>query len=229
MALLLPIACSGPPPSASPPPGVSPPPQEARPRPEVTGKVWMATDPAAAPGTFRVFLPNGTLVMDSCGETYRLARWRFIDDRRIEWTEDTARIEAEVARLTDDELQLKVQLVGEMKEERFRTAQVPWVCPEMPRGRPMTNPAAPVSPVPTAYRCGDETFRIAFEEGRAYVTMPDGSLMTLDRLSQGGDPQAPRTFTNGRLTFFQETEGVGGPRVRFARGRMALTPCTRVD
>jgi putative lipoprotein len=59
--------------------------------------------------------------------------------------------------------------------------------------------AAPgiVTPVPTAYRCGDETFRIAFEEGRAYVTLPDGSLVTLECLRTGGDPESPRTFTNG--------------------------------
>jgi len=86
-----------------------------------------------------------------------------------------------------------------------------------------------VTPVPTAYRCGDETFRIAFEEGRAYVTLTDGSLMTLDRLKTAGDPESPRTFTNGRLTFVQATEGAQGPRVQFARGRMAPAPCTRVD
>ncbi len=86
-----------------------------------------------------------------------------------------------------------------------------------------------VTPVPTVYRCGEETFRIAFEEGRAYVTMADGSLLTLDRLKTAGDPEAPRTFTNGRLTFVQETEGVNGPRVLFARGRMVPMPCTRGD
>ena len=30
------------------------------------GKIWIATDPSAAPGTFRIFLPDGTLVMDLC-------------------------------------------------------------------------------------------------------------------------------------------------------------------
>jgi uncharacterized lipoprotein YbaY len=91
-------------------------------------------------------------------------------------------------------------------------------------------PAAPglVTPVPTAYRCGDETFRIAFEEGRAYVSLPDGSLVTLERLRTGGDPESPRTFTNGRLTFVQEIEGMQGPRVLFARGRMTPVSCTRV-
>ena len=59
---------------------------------QFVGKVWLATDPSAAPGTLRIFLANGTLLMDSCGETYRLAEWRTVGERRLEWTEDTARI-----------------------------------------------------------------------------------------------------------------------------------------
>ncbi len=127
LALALLSACSAPPPAASPPP------QEKQKQPEFVGKTWVATDPAAAPGTFLIFLPDGTLVMDSCWETYRLARWRAIDDRRIEWTEDTARLESQITRLTDEELQLRLQLVGEVKDETYRLAQVPWVCPDMPK------------------------------------------------------------------------------------------------
>jgi putative lipoprotein len=89
--------------------------------------------------------------------------------------------------------------------------------------------AAPgiVTPVPIPYRCGGDTFRVAFEEGRAYVTLPDGSVVMLERLRSGGDPESPRTFTDGRLTFVQEIEGMQGPRVLFARGRMMPVPCIR--
>jgi hypothetical protein len=121
--------------------------------PAFVGKTWISTDPSAAPGTLRIFLPDGTLVMDSCGETYRLARWRAIDDRRIEWQEDSARIEADVTQ------------VGSEQPAR-----------------------GVVTPSPAAYRCGSDTFKVAFEEQRAYVTMPDGSLVTLRRLNTGGDP-----------------------------------------
>jgi hypothetical protein len=44
-----------------------------------------------------------------------------------------------------------------------------------------TDPSAArgvVTPAPTTYGCGAETFSVAFEEQRAYVTMPDGSLVT---------------------------------------------------
>ena len=98
--------------------------------PSFVGKVWLSTDPSAAPGTLRIFLPDGTLVMDSCGETYRLARWRAIDERRIEWQEDTARIEAEVTQVSPDQLKLRLHLVRELKEENYRLAQVPFVCPD---------------------------------------------------------------------------------------------------
>ncbi len=108
-------------------------PQDALRQPQFVSKVWLATDPSAAPGTLRIFLPNGTLLMDSCGETYRLAEWRTVGERRLEWTEDTARIEAQITRLTDDELQLRLQLVGEAKDEAYRVAKTPMVCPDMPR------------------------------------------------------------------------------------------------
>jgi hypothetical protein len=82
-----------------------------------------------------------------------------------------------------------------------------------------------VTPSPTTYRCGNDTFKVAFEEQRAYVTMPDGSLVTLRRLDTGGDPEQPRTFSDGRMTFVREIEGTGGPRVLFARGRMVPAQC----
>jgi hypothetical protein len=99
-------------------------------QPSFIGKAWMSTDPSAASGTLRIFLPDGTLVMDSCGETYRLARWRAIDERRIEWQEDSARIEAEVTQVSSDQLQLRLHLVRELREENYRLAQVPFVCPD---------------------------------------------------------------------------------------------------
>jgi hypothetical protein len=99
-------------------------------QPPFVGKTWMSTDPSAALGTLRIFLPDGTLLMDSCGETYRLARWRAIDDRRIEWQEDNARIEAEVTQPSSEQLQLRMQLVSELREENYRLAPVPFVCPD---------------------------------------------------------------------------------------------------
>jgi len=100
-------------------------------QPSFVGKSWMSTDSSAVPGTLRIFLADGTLVMDSCFETYRLARWRAIDERQIEWQEDTARIRAEVTEVSSNQLQLRLHLVSEVKEENYRLAEVPFLCPDI--------------------------------------------------------------------------------------------------
>ena len=69
--------------------------------------------------------------MTSCVETYRLGRWTPVDDRRIRWQEDTAAIEAEVVRATASELHLRLRLAGEIKDERYIPATVPFVCPDL--------------------------------------------------------------------------------------------------
>ena len=90
----------------------------------LVGKVWVATDSSAAPGTLRIFLANGTMVMDSCGETYRLSAWKRLDNRHVEWTEDGAYIRAEVAALTSDRMRLTLQLKSGSKR-RKRTGRPP--------------------------------------------------------------------------------------------------------
>jgi len=94
------------------------------------GKTWLSTDSSAPLGTIRIFLPDGTLLMDSCRETYRLARWTSMNDTRIAWEEDTARIEADVTQAAADVLELRLHLRSEAKVERYRLAQVPFVCPD---------------------------------------------------------------------------------------------------
>ncbi len=93
----------------------------------------MSTDASAPRGTLRIFLPDGTLVIDSCWETYRLARWQMIGDRQLEWHEDTARIEAQIVELAGEQLQLRLRLADGFKDETYRLAPVPFVCPDMPR------------------------------------------------------------------------------------------------
>ena len=117
----------------APEPPASPPRQEQPPMPAFVGKIWLSTDAGAPPGTLRLFTPGGLLLMDSCGETYRIAHWRAIDDSRIEWTEDSARIEARIVRVTESELQMQLQLVKGVKDESYRAADAARVCPDMPR------------------------------------------------------------------------------------------------
>lgn len=96
-------------------------------------KVWVQQDEGAAKGTAQIFLSNGTLVSDSCWETYRLSKWQQVSATEISWEEDGMPITADITSLTDTELVLTLHLVSEDVEQRFAVAEVPYVCPDMPR------------------------------------------------------------------------------------------------
>lgn len=95
-------------------------------------KVWIRADAdAAQPGPMQIFLGDGTLVSDSCWETYRLSRWQQVSDSAISWDEDGMTINAEIASVSATELVLNLKLGSAVEEQRFVTATVPYVCPDM--------------------------------------------------------------------------------------------------
>lgn len=95
-------------------------------------KVWIRADAdASLPGPMQIFLGDGTLVSDSCWETYRLSKWQQVSDSAISWDEDGMIINAEIASVSATELVLSLRLGSEVQEQRFVTAAVPYVCPDM--------------------------------------------------------------------------------------------------
>jgi hypothetical protein len=119
----------------SPPPAPTSSPSTANERPEpkdpgFVGKVWISTTPGKPLGSMLIFMPDRTLVMDSCFETYRLSKWGVAGDR-IRWLEDTIPIEAAVEMPRPNSLILRV--AGQDQEQSFVTATVPYVCPDMPK------------------------------------------------------------------------------------------------
>ncbi len=95
-------------------------------------KVWVRTDAdPALPGPMQIFLGDGTLVSDSCWETYRLSKWQQVSDSAISWEEDGMTINADIASLSATELVLNLKLGEEVQEQRFAAAEVPYVCPDM--------------------------------------------------------------------------------------------------
>ena len=95
-------------------------------------KVWVRTDAdPALPGPMQIFLGDGTLVSDSCWETYRLSKWTQVSETSISWDEDGMIIDADITSLTDTELVLNLHLVNETQEQRFEVASVPYLCPDM--------------------------------------------------------------------------------------------------
>jgi hypothetical protein len=97
-------------------------------------RVWQKEETGDLPGVVRIFLSDGTLVMDSCWETHRLATWRMLGENRLSWDEDGTDISARIADLAADSLTLVLDLKGGPVEEHYTAAPVPSVCPEMIKG-----------------------------------------------------------------------------------------------
>lgn len=98
--------------------------------PDFIGRAWIATTPGGPRGSMIVFLPDRSLLMDSCFETYRISKWG-VAGERIRWLEDTIPIEAEVKMPSRNELTL--QIAGQDRVQTYVAAAVPFVCPDMPR------------------------------------------------------------------------------------------------
>jgi hypothetical protein len=97
--------------------------------PAFIGRVWRSTKLGSPLGSILVFLPDRTLLMDSCFETYRVSKWGVAGDH-IRWLEDTVPIEAEVITPSKDELILRM---GANLEQRYVAMTDPYTCPDMPK------------------------------------------------------------------------------------------------
>jgi hypothetical protein len=100
----------------------------------VENRVWIDESPDAPRGSLRAFLSDGTLVMTSCAETYRLAPWRWVENGTLVWEEDGRVLRAEIAVVERDVMGMVVDLGnGERLTQRFKAAKAPIVCPDLPR------------------------------------------------------------------------------------------------
>lgn len=95
-------------------------------------RVWTKAD-GDLPGVMKIFLSDGTLVQDSCWETHRLSAWELTSDTALKWNEDGMDINADIVSLTDAELVLSLKLGSDAVEEKYVTATVPYLCPDMPK------------------------------------------------------------------------------------------------
>lgn len=108
--------------------------EEKAPANPLLNRVWVRADAdPGLPGPMQIFLEDGTLVTDSCWETYRLSSWQQVSDSAISWDEDGMVINADIASVTDSELVLKLHLGSDVQEQRFVPATVPYVCPDIPK------------------------------------------------------------------------------------------------
>ena len=101
---------------------------------QLVNRVWTQPATAGLPGVMRIFLSDGTLVQDSCWETHRLSLWRSSADGAVTWEEDGRSITADVVTVNEQELVLRLHLVGgAVEEQRYVPASVPYLCPDLPR------------------------------------------------------------------------------------------------
>jgi len=124
-------------PAEAPPPSATPVADSATdtpppPTPSFTDRVWLRADAGSAPGAMQVYLSDGTLISDSCFETYRLSSWR-LEGEDLVWSEDEIDIRARLVSVDSNALVLRLMLRGGEEEQRFTAATVPYVCPDMPR------------------------------------------------------------------------------------------------
>lgn len=100
------------------------------PNKDFIGRVWIATTQGAPRGSMLIFLPDRSLVMDSCFETYRISQWGVAGDN-IRWLEDTIPIEAHVTLPSRNEMTLRI--AGRDRDQTYVAASVPYLCPDLPR------------------------------------------------------------------------------------------------
>lgn len=97
-------------------------------------RIWVRdTGAGDLPGAMLVFLDDGTLIQDSCWETYRLSKWTKSSDGAVSWNEDGMDITADVVSVDNDDLTLRLNLTGGAEEQKFEAGEAPFVCPDMPR------------------------------------------------------------------------------------------------
>ena len=99
--------------------------------PSFVGTIWVSTTSGHARGSILVFLPNRTVLRDSCFETFRVSKWGIISPTRIRWIEDTIPIEAEYSQPSRNELIFEP--VGTGRRETYVSISAPYVCPDMPK------------------------------------------------------------------------------------------------
>ena len=98
-----------------------------------TNRVWVKLDDGDMPGVSRIFLSDGTLVQDSCWETYRLSKWSMTGETELSWNEDGMDIAASIVSVDSSSLHLQLKLGADLLDERYTAATVPYTCPDMPK------------------------------------------------------------------------------------------------
>lgn len=95
-------------------------------------RIWVEVEPSnGLPGVMTTFLSGGTLLFDSCWETYSVTRWKRLAAKKLTWDENGTPVAAEVKSLSPDELVLAISAGRDKSEHRYVPVKTPFICPDM--------------------------------------------------------------------------------------------------
>lgn len=198
-------------------------------------RVWVVEAATTiAPGSLYVFLADNVLVVSPKGGSPALGSWAEDVDGLV-ITEKGRSTKVDVLELTAETFRLRLKGVKGQSELTL----VPAITPEPPPAPPVPTAAAPATaaPVPAAptapvispggspYQCGADTFRVAFEDDKAYLTWPDNTVLVLRETRTADSQRSRRTYSDGQYRVVEDTSE-SFTRVLFARPGFRPRPCT---
>ncbi|MCC6162581.1 MAG: hypothetical protein IT182_04435 [Acidobacteria bacterium] len=210
-------------------------------------RVWIVAPGSGVPeGTRYIFLSDNTLLIAAANGTTATGTWAEdlgglvitekgpASSRGSGATGGSSKVE--VLSLTADSFRLRIAGPRGPTEISLRPAITPPAAPATTAVDPTAAgaatapprasvPAPSVAPLGSPYRCGADAFRVAFENNKAYVTWPDGSVLVLDETKVPDAPASRRTYSDGEYRVVEDTSEVY-TRVLFARPGFRPRPCT---
>jgi hypothetical protein len=192
-------------------------------------RVWVVdASTAVAAGSLYVFLADNVLVVSPKGGTPTVGTWAE-DVEGLVITEKGRTSKVDVIDLTAERLQIRIKGAKAATDITLSPAIRPEPAPAAP---PATTAAAPapapptvVAPVGAPYRCGGDTFRVAFDGDKAYLTWPDNTVVVLTEVRVADAPASRRTYSDGQLRVVEDTSE-SFARVLFARPGFRPRPCS---
>jgi len=103
--------------------------------PGLVNRLWQKIDEVGdgQRSKVRIFLADGTLVVDDSWETHRLSAWKLQGTDRLTWNEDGKDVSARIATLTEDRLTLVFDRRGRQVAENYAAAPIGEACGEPPK------------------------------------------------------------------------------------------------
>lgn len=100
----------------------------------LTNRIWSEQNPSnGLPGVMTTFLSDGTLLQDSCWETYSVTRWKRLAQKKLSWDENGIPVSADVKSVSEKELVLSISAGKDKIDHRYVPVKTPYLCPDMKR------------------------------------------------------------------------------------------------